>query len=358
MHGSSGGRKIPGRERIRNSIVYKKNLILLLIIYAGITIRLSAYHNFYPNNYRKPLKSEQVLALANKEDSPSSTNDTGLSNHSGKYNLSIPKPYVGFQIDLLQDIHPLPPYVSIDGIYKIDCVYIKGFEYFHLWETNKLNPYGFNGEHFFDSLEIKLYEMDTSEYWHLPLDRNIVTSDFGLRRAVWHFGVDIRVKTGDPVYAVFDGVVRITGYDRRGFGHFVLIRHKNGLETLYGHLSRRFVKLGQELKAGDIIGNGGNSGRSTAPHLHFEIRYSGNAIDPNEIFDFKDNAIIRSSYIIDHGSFAYLEEANKIRYHVIRSGDTLSGLSYRYGVSINKMCQLNGIRRSSILRIGQRVRIN
>ena len=118
------------------------------------------------------------------------------------------------------------------------------------------------------------------------------------------------------------------------------------------------MKLGQVVKAGDVIGNGGNSGRSTAPHLHFELRYSGNAIDPNEIFDFKENEIISSTYVINHKTFAYLEEANKIRYHVIRSGDTLSGLSYRYGVSVSKMCTLNGISRNSILRIGQRVRIN
>ena len=118
------------------------------------------------------------------------------------------------------------------------------------------------------------------------------------------------------------------------------------------------MKLGQVVKAGDVIGNGGNSGRSTAPHLHFELRYSGNAIDPNEIFDFEENGIISSTYVINHKTFAYLEEANKIRYHVIRSGDTLSGLSYRYGVSVSKMGSLNGISRNSILRIGQRVRIN
>jgi hypothetical protein len=281
-----------------------------------------------------------------------------VDSNTPDYDFHIPKPYTDFQLDLLLDKDPLPPYISIDGIYKIDCVYIKGFDYYQMWETNKLNPYGFNGEYYEESLEIQLYDEEGLGFWHSPLDQTIVTSDFGLRRAVWHYGVDIRVKTGAPVYAVFDGVVRISGYDRRGFGRFILIRHKNGLETLYGHLSKNFVKLGQKIKAGDVIGKGGNSGRSTAPHLHFEIRYSGDAINPNVLFDFKNNTIIDSKYTINHGSFEYLEEANKIRYHVIRSGDTLSGLSYRYGVSVNKMCSLSGISRNSILRIGQRVRIN
>jgi len=358
MYGRFGSRKIPGRERTRNSVVFKTFLILLLIICAGIQHNLSAHYNFNLKSSILYSESKQSLEDENKGSISSTHKDSGVPSSSDKYDLTIPKPYNNFQLDLLQDIHPLPPYVSIDGIYKIDCVYIKAFDYFQLWETNKLNPYGFNGEYYLDSLKIQLFDQKISRDWHLPLDHNIITSDFGLRRAVWHYGVDIRVKTGNPVYAVFDGIVRITGYDRRGFGHFILIRHKNGLETLYGHLSKRYVKLGQELKAGDVIGKGGNSGRSTAPHLHFEIRYSGNAIDPNEIFDFKNNSILYTDYIIDHTSFAYLEEANKIRYHVIRSGDTLSGLSYRYGVSINKMCLMNGISRNSILRIGQRVRIN
>jgi len=338
--------------------VPKRIPILLLIIWAAIPLRLSAKYSILPINIDVPEESDQSGNVGTEKDILLSDYYKEARNNRDRYNLTYPKHYEEYQIDLLQQIHPLPPYVSLEGIYKIDCVYIKNFDYFQLWETNKLNPYGFNGEHYYDSLEIQLFSTDTVGNWHLPLDRNVVTSDFGLRRAVWHYGVDIRVKTGNPVYAVFDGVVRITGYDRRGFGHFILIRHKNGMETLYGHLSKRYVKLGQELKAGDIIGKGGNSGRSTAPHLHFEIRYAGNAIDPNEIYDFKNNTIVHSSYMINHASFAYLEEANKIRYHVIRSGDTLSGLSYRYGVSINKMCRLSGISRNSILRIGQRVRIN
>lgn len=346
----------------------KKILIAFILFCAGNSLELSAQNGHYEfdstflANYGQPgsvntygsVKPNTTYASSNKVLLNNTTSNVTKSNAD----LLYPQPYTNFKLDLLLKKDPLPPYYSVEGLYKIDCVYINGFDYYKLWETNKLNPYKFNGEYYTDSLNLLLYSKEGLGSWHSPLDKTIVTSDFGLRRAVWHYGIDIRVKTGNPVYAVFDGVVRISGYDRRGFGRFVVIRHKNGLETLYAHLSKNLMKLGQEVTAGDIIGKGGNSGRSTAPHLHFELRYSGNAIDPNEIFDFKENEIISSTYVINHHTFAYLEEANKIRYHVIRSGDTLSGLSYRYGVSINKMCSLNGIGRNSILRIGQRVRIN
>jgi len=348
--------------------VIKKVLIAFILFCAGNSRELSAQNNRYEfdstllanygqpgsiNSYQ-PVKPKTTYSTSNKLLSDNSPSKVNYSNTD----LLYPQPYTDFRLDLLLEKDPLPPYYSVEGVYKIDCVYINGFDYYKLWETNKLNPYGFNGERYEDSLNIRLFDKEDLGTWHSPLDKTTVTSDFGLRRAAWHYGIDIRVRTGDPVYATFDGVVRISGYDRRGFGRFILIRHKNGLETLYAHLSKNLMKLGQVVKAGDIIGKGGNSGRSTAPHLHFELRYSGNAIDPNEIFNFKENKIISSTYAVNHQTFTYLEEANKIRYHVIRSGDTLSGLSYRYGVSINKMCSLNGIGRNSILRIGQRVRIN
>jgi murein DD-endopeptidase MepM/ murein hydrolase activator NlpD len=339
-----------------------------MLFYAGISIELPAQNNkhefdsTFMANYGQPGSVSTHQPVKSKRTYTSSRNEFAYNSssalNSSNIDLLYPQPYNDFELDLLLKKDPLPPYYSVEGLYKIDCVYISGFDYYKLWETNKLNPYGFNGEHYMNSVELVLFNEEDLGSWHSPLDKTIVTSDFGLRRAVWHYGIDIRVKTGSPVYAAFDGVIRISGYDRRGFGRFIVIRHKNGLETLYAHLSKNLMKLGDEVKAGDIIGKGGNSGRSTAPHLHFELRYSGNAIDPNQIFDFKENKIISSKYIINHNTFAYLEEANKIRYHVIRSGDTLSGLSYRYGVSVSRMCSLNGISRNSILRIGQRVRIN
>ena len=271
--------------------------------------------------------------------------------------LETPRPFEDFSFNFLSELEPLPPYVFMEAGYKVDCVYVDQFDYYNIWETNKLNPYGFNGEHFTGSVPIKLQNMQGEE-WASPLDKTIITSDFGLRRAAWHYGTDFRLRIGTPVYAVSEGVVRIMAYERRGFGRFIVVRHDNGLETLYAHLSKSHVKLGQMVSRGQVIGEGGNTGRSTAPHLHFEIRYSGNAIDPKTVYDFNENRLIKPDIIINSESFAYLEEAHKIRYHVVRSGNTLSGIGYRYGVSVNTLCRLNGISRNSILRIGQRVRIN
>ena len=156
----------------------------------------------------------------------------------------------------------------------------------------------------------------------------------------------------------FDGIVRIAQYDRYGYGHYILVRHYNGLETLYGHFKKRLARVGDVVKAGDVIGLGGNTGRSTAPHLHFEVRYEGNAIDPADLFDFQNDSLLSDQLSITPATFAYLAEARKIRYHRIRRGDTLSHISYRYGVSISKICRLNGISRKTILRVGRRLRIN
>jgi LysM repeat protein len=263
-----------------------------------------------------------------------------------------------YQLRFTRDKYKLPSYWSVEGEYKLDCLYLNSHPYFSVWENNKLNPYGVNGEYFSDTVQLILFNPKDSILWHSPLDQTIITSDFGLRRAAWHYGIDFRLKVGTPVYSAFDGVVRVIGYERRGFGRYLVVRHANGLESVYAHLSKTFVNLGDEVKAGDVIGNGGNSGRSTAPHLHFEIRYAGNAIDPNLVYDFENNQIRNQDFLVNPDVFTYLTEANKIRYHSVRSGDTLSGIGYRYGVSVTKLCRLNGIRRTSILHIGQRIRIN
>lgn len=247
--------------------------------------------------------------------------------------------------------------VEVSEQLKIDSVWVTLREYYSVWSSTKVNPYERDGEKFADTLKIPLTFENPDLDWSLPVSKTEVTSPFGLRRWKWHYGDDIRVKVGDSVRVAFDGIVRMARYDRYGYGHYVLIRHYNGLETLYGHLSKRLVQVGDEIKAGEVLGLGGSTGRSTGPHLHFEMRFEGNAFDPKLIFDFENNTILSESIEINPSTFSYLTEARKIRYHRVRSGDTLSHISYRYGISINKICRLNGIRRSSILRVGQRLRI-
>src|SRR5690606_4816123 len=139
------------------------------------------------------------------------------------------------------------------------------------------------------------------------------------------------------------GIVRMRSYDRKGNGYYVLVRHRNGLETLYGHLSRISVEIGQEVKAGDILGLGGSTGRSTGPHLHFEIRYQGLSINPTEIFDFDFGRIKSNVYTVTSSSFDHVIQARAAVYHRVRSGQNLSVIARKYGVSISQITRLSGI---------------
>lgn len=191
----------------------------------------------------------------------------------------------------------------------------------------------------------------------MPLNDCRINSAFGMRHWRWHYGTDLDLKTGDPVYASFDGIVRINRYDGGGYGNYVLLRHYNGLETLYGHLSESKVKVGQLVKAGEIIGLGGNTGRSTGPHLHYEIRYEGNAIDPHLVYDFPGNRLKDKTFHLTPQHYDYVRVARQVVYHRIRSGETLSGLSRKYRVPVSTICRLNNISTKTVLRVGQRIRI-
>jgi murein DD-endopeptidase MepM/ murein hydrolase activator NlpD len=265
----------------------------------------------------------------------------------------LPKPPVFRSV-----IATLPEFFWTSDSIRMDCVWINNFEYYEIWNTNKINPYNFDGLAIKDTLDLPLFSSDNIVNTSSLLDSTVITSDFGLRKAQWHYGTDLRVKVGQPVYAPFDGIVRISQFEKHGYGRFLVIRHQNGLETLYGHLSKTFVAPGDNVKTGDVIAAGGNSGRSTAPHLHFEVRYKGNAIDPNELYDFSANSLKSPTLTVSPQTFAYLSEARAIRLITIRRGDTLSGLSVRYGVPVGRLCYLNGISRKSILRSGHKLRIN
>ena len=220
--------------------------------------------------------------------------------------------------------------------------------YNYVWNNSLVNPYQWRGVNMPDTVRI-----DFLQYVHA--NKNVVTSEFGFRRWEFHYGIDTRLRIGDSIYSSFDGMVRIVQRGRN-FGNYVVIRHFNGLETVYGHLSRPLVRVNQVVRAGEVIGLGGNTGRSTGPHLHYEIRYLGQPIPPRDVIDFENYTAIYRMIDLSANRFAYVKEIEQVRYYVVRSGDTLSAISRRLGVSIDKLCQLNNIRRTSILRIGQRLR--
>lgn len=188
-----------------------------------------------------------------------------------------------------------------------------------------------------------------------------VTSPFGPRRGRMHYGLDLKLQTGDPVVCAFPGVVRISKYNR-SFGHVVVVRHHNGLETLYAHLSKRKVEPGHIVAAGDTLGLGGNTGRSYGSHLHFEVRFLDQPIDPSLIVDVENGQLKTKTFEINKGTFASIAAAKATagarKFHMVRSGDTLSAVARRYRTSVSALCRLNGISQRSVLRIGQRLRYN
>ena len=198
----------------------------------------------------------------------------------------------------------------------------------------------------------------------MPTPSVKVTDIFGYRpnRRRVHQGLDIKVQTGDTIYAAFDGKVRITSYQRRGYGHYVVIRHNNGIETLYAHLSKKLVEANDNVKAGDPIGLGGNTGRSSGSHLHFETILMGKSLDPALMFDFKNQKMTGESYLYRRPGSKYIENGQvKIagpekKYHKVKSGDTVEKIARKYGVSQRRIFELNGLKSNSIIRPGQTLR--
>lgn len=198
----------------------------------------------------------------------------------------------------------------------------------------------------------------------MPTESRKITDIFGYRprRRRMHNGLDIKVQTGDTIYAAFDGKVRITSYQRRGYGHYVVIRHNNGIETLYAHLSKKLVTEDQNVKAGDPIGLGGNTGRSTGSHLHFETILLGKCIDPALLFDFKNQTTTGSSYVYRKPGSKYIENGKvkyagpEPKYHKVKKGDTIERIARKHGVSQRTIMKLNGLNSRSILHPGQNLR--
>lgn len=223
----------------------------------------------------------------------------------------------------------------------------------------------------------------------MPTTSRVLTSNFGARWGRQHKGLDVKVYIGDTIRAAFSGKVRIVKYEARGYGKYVVIRHNNGLETIYGHMSKQLVREDQEVRAGDPIGLGGNTGRSTGSHLHFETRLCGVALNPALMFDFRNQDVVddyymfrRSSYEREglaanrvrgvngkggSGSYDDVElataapaasYATNVRFHKVKSGETLSSIAKKRHTTVDKLCRLNRIGKKMRLMPGQILKYN
>ena len=197
---------------------------------------------------------------------------------------------------------------------------------------------------------------------HFPtLHGTRINSPYGIRHFRLHRGVDLHISIGDSIVAAYPGKVVVSKYNRRGYGHYVMIEHANGTRTLYGHLKKRLVNVGDMVEGGQLVGWGGNTGRSSGPHLHFEIRYGEVNIDPATVFNLEEGTLLENAEqyalapaVESHNGIQ--KELSKHRFHRIRPGDTLGKIARRYGTTIERLCQLNGIKRTTILRIGRNLR--
>ena len=223
------------------------------------------------------------------------------------------------------------------------------------WNNQYVHAYG-------NAIIPDTYTIDLTGF-HMPTPSTKITSPFGPRWRRMHNGLDLKVNIGDTIVAAFDGKVRIVKYERRGYGKYVVIRHDNGFETVYGHLSKQLVEENQLVKAGEVIGLGGNTGRSTGSHPHFETRFLGIAINPIYMFDFPKQDIVADTYTFRKakgvkraGSHDTQVADGTIRYHKVKSGDTLSRIAKLRGVSVSTLCKLNRIKPTTTLRIGQVLR--
>ena len=206
----------------------------------------------------------------------------------------------------------------------------------------------------------------------VPPVKGKILSKFGIRHGRMHTGTDIKLNSGDTVRCAFDGKVRLAKRFS-GYGNLVLVRHNNGLETIYGHLKAIKVKVNDSIKAGDLIGLGGRTGRATCDHLHFETRLFGQAFDGGKYIDY-DTFSLRTDKIyyankrfeIDKANFkkkpspaeAEVFAAGAAKKHVIRKGDTLSGIARKYHTSVRKICSSNHITTQTTLKVGRVLKIS
>lgn len=253
----------------------------------------------------------------------------------------------------------------------IDSTWIKVAGYYAIWDTHNINPYRKDGRNIKDTLHVHLVDKAKQRLAKMPLATTPMTSDFGFRGYRWHYGTDLDLDMGDTVFAAFDGVIRISKWDGGGYGNYLVVRHYNGLETLYGHLARPLVHVGQFVKSGQAIGMGGSTGRSSGPHLHYEVRYEGNPIDPEHIYDFPDYKLKKEDFVITSALFNYYNSALKykksprsrvagvrsVAYHKVRSGDTISEIARKYHVPASQIMRLNKITGRTVLKLGRSLRI-
>lgn len=239
------------------------------------------------------------------------------------------------------------------------------------WNSRSVNPFNEKDVPESQVIDVTGYKMPHN---------GMITSPYGYRQRFkrMHKGVDIGIKMNDTIYAAFDGKVRLTAYEGKGYGNYVIIRHPNGLETVYGHLNKHLVKPDDVVRAGDPIGLGGSTGRSTGPHLHFETRFMGYAINPSAIFDFANHTTHTDQYTFSKTTYTkarnyaptkakrelasedentYKSGNTQMASYTVKKGDTINKIARAHGMSATSLRKLNGLENSDAIKIGQQLKL-
>jgi murein DD-endopeptidase MepM/ murein hydrolase activator NlpD len=223
------------------------------------------------------------------------------------------------------------------------------------WEINNLFPkqdmLKMKGD---TSINLVLEGTMQGDYFH-PYN-GVVTSEFGWRDSAQHNGIDIDLNKGDKVAAAFDGMVRVAK-NCGGFGNVVIVRHYNGLETVYGHLSKIKVKPGQVILAGQVIGLGGNTGHSTGSHLHFELRFKGVPINPRYLISFSGQKLVCNEITIKKTKWGLAAYPTHIKVYQVQKGDTVFDIAKHYATTTTSIKEINGLAYKTRLRVGQVINV-
>lgn len=306
-------------------------------------------------NFKKIMYSAMIAALAAfganaqtiKSRNPHSQAHQQLLANQGSSNDKIRLVEKSSFIDLIDDIEP-----------ELD-IYTEG------WNSKRVNP--------FRESEVPDSKVIDVTGYYIPVPGK-VNSNYGYRARFgrMHKGVDLHIRSNDTIYAAFEGKVRLTNYEAKGYGYYVILRHPNGLETVYGHLNRFLVKPNQSVKAGQPIALGGSTGRSTGPHLHFETRFMGYAINPNAIFDFANHTTHTDTYTFSKSTYQqarnyspsrnlakserenpYKAATNVRATYTVKRGDTLSAIAKSNGISATTLRRLNNMSSTDKIKVGQ-----
>lgn len=225
------------------------------------------------------------------------------------------------------------------------------------WDEDVIDSYKETREEVISN-EISIQLVDGSSKFTMPIHR-IVFSKFGFRRRHFHKGLDIDADAGDVIYSAFDGKVRYAKYNKGGYGNLVIIRHANGLETYYAHLSQINVEPNQSVNSGEVIGIAGKTGRARGIHLHFETRYYDFAFNPEKIIDFKNQKLISENITLKKNDFIpkKLKSTYKSKTHKVKKGETLSSIAKRNGTTVKTLMKLNNLNSKSVLKSGKKIRV-